>query len=111
MAKSRISFYIPENLQLDFKQQMIKDGYDLKGKSKWVSEAIERLLNIFSYPELVKINDEMRLSGKLDTVSIDRHLKKQLDQAIVDVRKRYPAIEGVQSRIIRTAIVQRLLRS
>lgn len=110
MSKSRISFYVPENLQQDFKKQMIKDGYDLKGKSRWISEAIERLFSIMTYPELVKINDEMRVFGKLDTVCVERNLKKQLDEAVVDVRKKYPTIEGVQSRIIRTAIVQRLLR-
>lgn len=111
MSKSRICFYLPENLQKDFKEQMIKDGYDLKGKSKWVSEAIERLFSIMSYAELVKINDEMRVFGKVDTVSVDKMLKKQLDNAVVDVRRKYPSIEGVQSRIVRTAIVQRLLRS
>ena len=89
---------------------MIKEGYDLKGKSKWISEAIQQLLCMGSYTDLVKINDEMRVFGKVDTFSIDKLLKKQLDEAVVNVRKKYPAIEGVQSRIIRTAIVQRLLR-
>lgn len=110
MSKSRISFYLPEDLQRDFKEQMIKEGYDLKGKSKWVSEAILQLFSMISYTDLVKINDEMRIFGKVDTVCVDKGLKKQLDNAVVDVRKKYPTIEGVQSRIIRTAIVQRLLR-
>ncbi|TAK78550.1 MAG: hypothetical protein EPO11_01115 [Gammaproteobacteria bacterium] len=108
--KIRVSFFLPENLQQEVKEQMIKEGYDLKGKSRWITEAIERLFLIKTYPDLVKINDEMEGLGKLDSISIARKLKYRLDEAVINIRKAYPAIEGVQSRIVRTAIVQRLLR-
>ena len=88
---------------------MVKDGYDLRGKSRWVSEAISRLLEITIFPEFVKMNDEMHGFGKFESVVVGRDLKKQLDDAIIHIRKQYPAMEGVQSRIVRTAIVQRLL--
>jgi hypothetical protein len=110
MNKVRISFLLPDTLQKDVIEQMVKEGYDLKGKSRWVSEAIERLLLLSAYPELVKLNDEMKGFEKTDSVSISRDLKSQLDQAVMEVRKSYPLLEGVQSRILRTAIVQRLLR-
>lgn len=109
MSKIKISFVIPMNLQKDFKERMVKDGYDLKGKSKWVAEAIKDLLTLRTYADLVKINDEMAGFEKLESVVVERGLKKKLDDAVIQVRKKYPAIEGVQSRILRTAIVQRLL--
>jgi hypothetical protein len=109
MSKIKVSFVLPETLQRELKEKMIKDGYDLKGKSKWVSEAINDLLTMKSYADLVKLNDEMTGFEKLESVVIEKGLKQKLDNAVIEVRKKYPAIEGVQSRILRTAIVQRLL--
>jgi hypothetical protein len=108
--KIKITFVLPVTLQKDLKEKVIKDGYDMKGKSRWVSEAIEKLLITHRFPDLVKINDEMKGFEKLESVVISRELKKKLDEAIINVRKIYLSIEGVQSRIVRTAIVQRLLR-
>jgi hypothetical protein len=48
---------------------------------------------------------------KLESVVITKNLKKYVDDAVIEIRKKYPAMEGVQSGIVRTAIVQRLLRS
>lgn len=108
--KVKITFVLPTPLQKELKEKMIQDSYDLKGKSRWVSEAIERLLVTNDFPYLVKLNDEMKGFEKLESVVVTRGLKKQLDEAVVNVRKVYPTIEGVQSRIVRTAIMQRLLR-
>lgn len=108
-AKVRVSFVIPQLLQKDLKEHMVKEGYDLKGKSRWVTEAVERLLALQTFADLVKNNDEMNGFEKLESVVIARPLKKQLDDAVIAIRKKYPAIEGVQSRILRTAIVIRLL--
>lgn len=107
--KVKVTFVLPTNLQKEFKEKLIKDGYDLKGKSRWVSESIENLLTMNNFAELVKINDEMKGFEKLESIVIVKELKRKLDNAIVNVRRQYPAIEGVQSRILRTAIVQRLL--
>lgn len=109
MTKVKISFVLPQGMQQDLKETMIREGYDLKGKSRWISEAIGNLLTLETYADLVKINDEMSGFEKLESVVIARDLKKQLDDAVIEVRKKYPAIEGVQSRILRAAIMQRLL--
>ncbi len=47
---------------------------------------------------------------KLESIVLGSTIKPKLDEAIINVRRKYPSIEGVQSRIVRTAIVQRLLR-
>ena len=107
--KVKITFVLPTNLQKGFREKLIKDGYNWKGKSRWVSESIETLLTMSNFPDLVKINDEMKGFEKLESVVIVKELKMKLDLAIINVRKQYPAIEGVQSRILRTAIMQRLL--
>mgnify|MGYP006382042185 FL=1 len=49
--------------------------------------------------------------NQIETAVIDYSLKLRIDKAIVQVRKEFPSMEGVKSRIFRTAIMQRILRS
>ena len=110
LNKSKITFVVPKGLQNDLRERVIKDDYGLRGKSKWVSEAIEMLLTMKDYPKLVSYSDEMTLLNQLETVVISYELKTKLDLAIIEIRKNYPILEGVKSRIARTAILQRLIR-
>ena len=109
----KITFVIPERLKNDLRHYIISNGYGLRGKSKWVYEAIERLIELSDFAELVSINNEMNPSvkGKSETIVVDDLIKKKIDLAVISVRKQYPALEGVQSRIVRTAIIQRMLRT
>ena len=108
--KVRLSYFVPEAILVDVRENMISQGYDLKGKSKWVSEAVHSLLETTNFSELVNINDQMQGFEKLDSITVAPELKAKLDNAIVEIRRNFPLIEGVQSKILRTAIVQRLLR-
>lgn len=107
--KVKVSFVIPEGLQKDLRERMVLDGYSLKGKSQWVAEAVEKLFQLNDFMDLVKVNDVMQGFEKFESVLIDKKLKMQLDDSVIKVRKKYPEIDGVQSRIMRTAIIQRLL--
>lgn len=109
--KSKIAFAVPITLRNELREHVIKDGYGLRGKSKWVSEAIERLLLLKDFPKLINYNNEMHGFDQMETAVLDYSLKLELDKAILKVRKEYPILEGVKSRIMRTAIVQRILRS
>jgi hypothetical protein len=109
--KAKVTLVIPDVLQKDCRKQIIKDGYDLRGKSRWISEGIEELLKMRNYPELVNLSNEMKGFGKMESIVISKDLKKIMDNAVVNVRVNYPLMEGVQSGIVRTAIIQRLLRS
>jgi hypothetical protein len=108
--KVKVTFVLPMALQKDLKCTVINDGYDMKGKSKWVAEAIIDLLLTENFPEFVKINDQMKGFEKLESIVITRELKSQLDNAVITVRRVFPELDGVQSRIVRAAIMQRLLR-
>ncbi len=108
--KIRLSYCLPEAILFDVKESMMSQGYDLKGKSKWIAEAIHYLLSMPNFSDLVMLNNQMEGFEKLDSISIDKELKLKLDDSIIEIRKQFPMIEGVQSKILRTAIVQRLLR-
>lgn len=107
--KVKISFVLPQGLQKDLKERIVQDGYSLKGKSQWVSEAIENLLDKESYVDLVKVNDVMQGFEKLESILVEKNLKSKLEASVINIRRKYPEIDGVQSRIMRTAILQRLL--
>src|SRR5687768_157839 len=109
--KSKITFVLPDSLQREFREQIIKDGYDMRGKSKWIAEGIETLLAMRNYPELVHLSHGMKGFEKSESVVISKDLKSYIDKAALHIRTLYPAIEGVLSCIFRTAILQRLLRS
>src|ERR1700733_6811562 len=102
--KVKVSFVLPERLQKDLKERIVMDGYSLKGKSQWVAEAVEQLFKFDSYMDLVKVNDVMHGFEKFESVLIDMKLKIQVDESVISIRRKYPEIEGVQSRIMRTAI-------
>lgn len=108
-SKVKINFVVPENLQRDLNARIVMDGYSLKGKSQWVAEAVEKLLQANNYVDLVKVNDAMQGFEKAESVLVDRQLKRQMEASVIQIRRKYPEIEGVQSRIMRTAILQRLL--
>ncbi|MBS0358992.1 MAG: hypothetical protein JSS53_06975 [Proteobacteria bacterium] len=110
ITKHKISFVVPENLYVDLRERIIGDRYGFRDKSKWISEAIEKLLAFNNFIELVSYGDELHGFEKTETIVIDYALKTKLEEAIVKIRKEFPMIEGVKSRIVRTAILQRLLR-
>lgn len=91
-------------------QQIISDGYGMRGKTKWIIEAINEFLQLSDYPSLVDIADEMEQLTEIVSIRLPEDMVSRLDQAIVSVRKQYPAMEGVQSNLIRASIIQRLIR-
>ncbi len=109
--KLKITFVVPEVLQNEIRTRIVKDGYGFRGKSHWISEAIENFLKLSNFPELVSYGNEMHGFEKAETIVIDHSLGVKLEDAILTVRTTFPMLEGVKSRIVRTAILQRLLRS
>lgn len=109
--KIKITFVVPQKLQQDMRQQIIADGYGMRGKSQWITEAIENLLKMQDYSNFVQYGNELHGFQKSETIVVLPKLKKALDQAIINIRQFHPTLEGVQSRIIRTSILQRLIRS
>lgn len=112
MKKIMTSIKLQKLLHYKMQQRIISDGYGMRGKSKWIIEAIEMFLEISDYPALVDIADGMDHNHLTEIVSIriPEHLITKLDQAIIQVRRHYPAMEGVKSNVVRASIMQRLLR-
>ena len=105
-----VSLRISERLSKKINQRVINDNYRMQGKSRWIKEALNGFFELEDYIELVGLSREIEQPNKTITVRIPRELVLRIEHAITEIRKVYPSIEGIKSRIIRTAIIQRLLR-
>lgn len=108
--KVMTSIKLQKNLHRRLQARIIEDGYGMRGKSKWIIESIEALLQITDFPTLVDIADDMDQLSDIVSIRIPEGLMLRIEKAIIQVRKQYPTIEGVKSNLIRASIVQRLLR-
>lgn len=107
--KSRLSVMLPKQACLEIRQKMLNEGYSLREKSKWYSEAIASFLELNNFHLYVEMATEVDELSKAETIYISKELEINLENSIVKVRKEFPALEGVKSLIIRASIVRRLL--
>jgi hypothetical protein len=104
------SIKLQKIIHLKMQQRIISDGYGMRGKSKWIIEAIEDFLLLDDYPYLVDIAGDMEKLTALVSIRLTDTLAIKLDKAVIKVRRQYPAMEGVKSNLIRASIMQRLIR-
>lgn len=109
--KIMTSIKLQNKLHYKMQQKVISDGYGMRGKSRWMIEAIENFLQLPDYPTLVDIAGDMDHLSDMISIRLSEELMVKLDQAIIQVRRYYPAMEGVKSNLIRASIIQRLIRS
>ncbi|MBV8801648.1 MAG: hypothetical protein JO131_01540 [Gammaproteobacteria bacterium] len=110
IKKMMTSIKLQKLLHFKMQQRVISDGYGMRGKSKWIVEAIESFLQLSDFPTLTDIADDMDHLSEVISIRLTDDLMYKLDQAIVEVRRHYPAMEGVKSNLIRASIMQRLIR-
>ncbi len=104
------TFKILDNLNQMLNEKVIANGYGMRGKSRWVREAIESLFTYSDCAELVSISSEMENANYPLSVRLPRKLFLDMEKAVIVIRKKFPELEGIKSRIVRTAILQRLIR-
>lgn len=108
--KIMTSVKLQKNLHQQLQQRIIADGYGMRGKSKWIVESIEALLQIDDYPSLVEIAEDMDHLSDMVSIRLPEYLMLKIEKAVIQVRRHFPQLEGVKSNLIRASIVQRLLR-
>jgi len=106
-----LSFKLPVFVEQKVNEYIIAHGYGMRGKSKWIREAIVSLLSFSNYPELVSLSDQPIGKNKTVTVRIPQSLLLKLEQSAIEVRKEYPILDGIKSKIVRTAILQKIIRN
>jgi hypothetical protein len=109
IKKSRINVILPENVSKEIRQRMLKDNYSLREKSRWISEAIEDFLKLNDYRTFVEMANLVADLTHTETIHITSDIVELLENAVLQVRKEYPVLEGVKSLIVRASIIRRLV--
>lgn len=107
--KARISVIMPQKACEEVKEKMLMEGYNLREKSRWYSEAIETFIKKANFQNFVEMATLMAEFSYPENLYISEKLNDDLEKAIIKVRKKYPALEGVKSLIVRASVIQRLL--
>lgn len=108
--KIMTSIKLQKSLHYKMQQRIISDGYGMRGKSQWLVEAIESFLQLPDFPALADIAGDMNQLNEIISIRLPESLMLRIDRAIIDIRRHYPAMEGVKSNLIRASIMQRLIR-
>jgi len=111
--KEKITVRFPKELRLAMLQSIVNDGYGLHGKSKWAMEAIQEFLKLNQFVDFVDIGSEAGNGELTETESFNFPITivEELEKAVLKVREKYPTIEGIRSIIIRSSVLQKLLRN
>jgi hypothetical protein len=107
----KITVRFPQRLKAEMQVALIQSGYGLHGKSRWLKEAIVIFLRQSDFVEYVEqgINiNQAELSG-VEAFYLDFPTIQMMKDAFVQVRIKYPLFEGVQSALIRTAVIYSLM--
>lgn len=107
----KITVRFPKRLRAEMQKALIKSGYGLRGKSKWLKDAIESFLRQPDFVEYVEHGIDINQAelSEVEAFYLDTETIQNLKNAFVKVRVKYPLFEGVQSAMIRAAIVYSLM--
>jgi hypothetical protein len=109
-AMTSTSVKIQKQLHQLMLEHIIKNGYGMRGKSKWIVEAIQNLIELPNYVDFVDIADEATSLDEIISLRMPKSVFSQLEIALIEVRKKFPEMEAVKSKLVRASITQRLLR-
>jgi predicted DNA-binding protein len=110
MTKLVTSIKVPKGLNQKLSEAVIGDGYGMRGKSRWITEAIESFLGLDDFTQYVELASGQAHLEKTVSFRLSSELAKKLDFAVVTVRKQYPLMEAARSNIVRASILQHLIR-
>lgn len=107
----KVTVRFPKRLKAEMQAALIKSGYGLHGKSRWLKEAIATFLlqpNFIEYVEHGIGINQAELSD-VEAFYLDFDTIQKVRDAFVKVRVKYPLFEGVQSALIRAAVIYSLM--
>lgn len=111
IRKSRVAVLLPSKMRREMLESVLRDEYGMRGKSRWVAEAVADLLDRREWLLTAGAGEGLVPNPAHEVVYLEPALKGRIEDAVLEMRTRNPMMEGPQSAIIRAAITRRLLRS
>lgn len=107
----KITVRFPKRLKAEMQKALIQSGYGLHGKSRWLQEAITEFLEQSHFVDYVENGIDINQAelSEMESFYLYPQTLHMLKHAFVKIRIKYPLFEGVQSALIRAAVVYRLM--
>tara|TARA_R110000868_G_C10672784_1_gene746777 strand:+ start:381 stop:731 length:351 start_codon:yes stop_codon:yes gene_type:complete len=107
----KITVRFPKRLRSEMQASLAKSGYGLRGKSRWMKDAISVFLSQPDFVDYVDNGIDINQAELTDVEAfyLDAETVNMLKSAFVKIRVKYPLFEGVQSALIRAAVVYNLM--
>lgn len=107
----KVTIRFSSRLKSEMQTALIKSGYGLRGKSKWLAEAIQLFIQQSNFVEFAEQGMDIN-QAELTVVEafyLDFVTLGCVTAALIDIRKQDPLFKGVQSALIRAAVIYRLM--
>lgn len=107
----KITVRFSKRLKSEMQTALIKSGYGLHGKSRWLKESILLLLkqpNFIDYVEHGIDINQAELT-EVEAFYLDSEVNLMMKNAFIQIRGKYPLFEGVQSALIRAGVIYQLM--
>src|SRR5438876_489892 len=107
----KITIRFPKRLKSEMQAALIKSGYGLHGKSRWLKETIVSFLKLHDFVDYVEHGIDINQAelSEVEAFYLDADTIQMLKDAFIKVRVKYPLFEGIQSALIRAAVVYSLM--
>lgn len=111
IKRKKITVRFSKRLKTEMQAVLVKSGYGLHGKSRWLKEALATFLRQPDFVDYVEqgMNINQAELSEMEAFYLNVHDIQALKLAFVEVRTKYPLFEGVQSALIRSAVVYSLM--
>lgn len=110
MAVQRIALRISADLKARLSERVSKDNYGDRGKSRWIREALVKMLEEDPHMQRVGQGDKLEEHGESDLVTLSRSFMVWFADKILEFQMGAPGVPGVRSLLLRSAIRFRLER-
>ena len=107
----RLTVRFSKRLKSEMQLLLIKSGYGLHGKSRWLKETLHVFLQQPNYIDYVEHGTNLNQADLtvVEAFSLDALTHQLIKDSLVKIRIKYPLFEGVQSALVRSAIIYRLM--
>lgn len=107
----KITVRFSKKMKAAMQASLIESGYGLHGKSRWLREAIITFLEQPNFIDYVENGDNMNQAEltEVEAFYLDSEVIALMRNASIKIREKHPLFEGVQSSLIRSGVVYRLM--
>ena len=107
----KITVRFSKRLKAEMQVALIKSGYGLRGKSRWLKEAILTFLRLKDFIDYVEQGIDINQAelSEVEAFYLDMETIQLLKDAYLEIRVKYPLFEGIQSALIRASTIYQLM--